>query len=377
MAQTSQNAAAMANNSGVFVSTYHRNQQTTYYLSAGDDGTPQQDYDILGWQDGRGGTENQFDFEDWYPDMPRTWVTQWPTSSWPMSPPNGMQTYTVASSAPTTNVVFSPILPWEHCDTNGYVPYVNVRRTADTEINLSTGGPAGSTAKNLWVISASATDTTTGIPYDQIEIGSYGTLDADGNLWVVLPDNQDLDVTPFVKGKDFLTFTEPPPTKYLSHFGVFVNMPDPGGTANYTGSGFSRNYGHAWWCLSSDAPADAIVQQLKAAGLNSNSVNQLNVQEGYGPVGDLTLVYSPFDLVAPGEVIGSSGDNTNRTYEIGFYGLLGGLNSAQYLSDHPGTYGARNNNCAEEVESLGALVGVPLPNTRYPEVLGHQLPPNN
>ena len=38
-------------------------------------------------------------------------------------------------------------------------------------------------------------------------------LDSYGNLWVVLPDNQDLDVTPQAKGVDFYTFTEPTPSK--------------------------------------------------------------------------------------------------------------------------------------------------------------------
>ncbi|MEI6078306.1 MAG: hypothetical protein WCS94_22190, partial [Verrucomicrobiota bacterium] len=259
-------------------------------------------------------------------------------------------------------------------------------RTAQTVWHVQTGGKAVPGLLNLCQFSGSATEIVNKrgpsandkpIPYDQIAIGSMGNLGTNGVRYNLLPNDRDFDITPTVANLPFYTFSVSG-QKFLSYFEVFVRMPDPAGTANYTGSGFSRDYGHAYWCLSSDAPMNALVQQLKAAGLNTNAVSQFNVQEGYGPVGSsMTFVLADLDFEAPGQVYVSSGGNTNRIYQIGFNGLLTGLNWAQYLSDHPGTYGARYHNCAEELESLGALVGVPLPNTRYPEVLGHQLPPNN
>ena len=39
-------------------------------------------------------------------------------------------------------------------------------------------------------------------------------LGSDGNLWVLLPDNTNLDVTPIVAGVDYYTFVEPMPSEY-------------------------------------------------------------------------------------------------------------------------------------------------------------------
>jgi hypothetical protein len=165
--------------------------------------------------------------------------------------------------------------------------------------------------------------------------------------------------------------------KYLSYFGVYVRMPDPGGTANYTGSFTDRDYGHAWWCLSCDAPVDVIAQQLSAANLNPNAKNRLNVQEGYGPFGNPVWNMTYTDKIAAGRVYSSNDSNTNRIYQIGFDQLTAGLNWAQNLCDNLGTWDAKYNNCAEKVEALGATVGVPLPATRYPEYLGNHLPTAN
>ena len=72
----------------------------------------------------------------------------------------------------------------------------------DVELKLATGGPLGSTQKNLWVISANAQDLDTGeqIPYNQISIGGFGNLDTNGNLYVVLPDDDPDSVTPQANG---------------------------------------------------------------------------------------------------------------------------------------------------------------------------------
>jgi hypothetical protein len=78
-------------------------------------------------------------------------------------------------------------------------------------MKLATGGPPGSRQMNLWCISASATDGSTGqmIDYTNISIGGLGNLDTNGNLWVELPDNNPPVVTPTVKGNNNNTFSKP------------------------------------------------------------------------------------------------------------------------------------------------------------------------
>ena len=68
--------------------------------------------------------------------------------------------------------------------------------------------------KNLWVISASATGYTNlpdtvgyPIPPEQISIGGFGNLDTNGNLYVMLSDNDPADVTPRAPGNNECTFT--------------------------------------------------------------------------------------------------------------------------------------------------------------------------
>jgi hypothetical protein len=78
-------------------------------------------------------------------------------------------------------------------------------------MKLATGGPLGSKAMNLWCITAAARDVDTGLPIppEQISIGSFGNLDTNGNLYVVLPDNDPPTVTPKVAGNNNYTFTKP------------------------------------------------------------------------------------------------------------------------------------------------------------------------
>jgi hypothetical protein len=109
-----------------------------------------------------------------------------------------------------TSIANPPVLAQEHCDINTMPsggPYV--RRTADTEIKLATGGPLGSVQQNLWAITVSATDVATGlpIPNNQICIEGFGNPDTNGNLILLLPDNEVADVTAGVPGHNEFTFS--------------------------------------------------------------------------------------------------------------------------------------------------------------------------
>jgi hypothetical protein len=154
---------------------------------------------------------------DWLIQEPTLGDTVWPATSWPQALPSGVNTtlywnYFPTPTSITTNTatVNSPLLLEEHCDINTMPaggPYV--RRTADTEVELVTGGPLGSRQQNVWVISASATDVATGkpIPYAQISVGSFGNLGMNGCLYVTLLDNAQYDITARVLGNDDYTFS--------------------------------------------------------------------------------------------------------------------------------------------------------------------------
>ncbi|MGO8926992.1 MAG: hypothetical protein ACLQU3_08905, partial [Limisphaerales bacterium] len=228
---------------GVFISQYHHNQQRDDLISWNEGWAWQHSSDVLDWQDGRGGTNTVSSYVDYLFQQPKLDETDWPATAWPQALTNGAETtiiwYDSPPAPPTvttnTSIADPPVLPQEHCDIN-QTPCggPNVRRTADTDILLATGGPLGSAQKNLWAISASPIDVATGqpIPYDQVLIGGFGKLGTDGNLYVVLPDNDPTGVTPKVPGNDYYTRpvgAQEYPLKILAN-GVAL---DPAGVVAY------------------------------------------------------------------------------------------------------------------------------------------------
>ena len=87
-----------------------------------------------------------------------------------------------------------------------YVPWVNGSHVNDdgsdfaitTQITLHTGGKGVVQRQSLFCLTASMTDmiANQNIPPEQIILGSAGALGADYRRWIVLPDNQSIDVTP-------------------------------------------------------------------------------------------------------------------------------------------------------------------------------------
>ena len=121
-----------------------------------------------------------------------------------------------------------PLIQSEHCDISYFkeasdshsYSQVDYKRTAQTKWKLQTGGKALPKQQNLFVVGGSATTIlanfaippfvnlpTQPIPAQNIAIGSLGKLGSDGNLYVALPDNANLDVTPYVAGQNFYTFS--------------------------------------------------------------------------------------------------------------------------------------------------------------------------
>lgn len=308
---------------------------------------------------------------------------------------------------------YPPPAVWDEWDGNSSAgPYLRVqghetetyRRTAQTVWHLHTGGKA-LPRQNLWQLSGSAREMlykraqppfpyytpTSVIPAQDIQVMGE-SLDTNGNLYAILPDGADLDVTPQVGGVDFYTFNVGA-QKYLSHFEVFVCQPDPNGTwvpdpddpSGMTGSLVYLPYvpgihaGHAWWKLWTDAPTDAVNKMT----LNSVNLEYLGVEVGYGPTNGTSL-WNPSTkalITAPGEFPWPNTDTatTNATYTIGFWDLIHGLNYAESIKASPGTYSVANpeNDCVSKTRGYGSSVGVTLPNDRSPEFFGFHLPPDN
>ena len=250
-------------------------------------------------------------------------------------------------------------------------------RTAQTVWHVQTGGKAVP-RQNLWQFSGSASEILSkrsvppfygrlglimrGIDPTQIQImGKY--LNTNGVLYTILPDGQDLDVTPQVKGKDFYTFGVGG-QKYHCQFTAYVLMPDPPPGHN-THNGLT-DWGHAWWCLSSDAPVEAFNQFPP-----TNRFHFVNEQVGYADHG------LPYGFGLKTGVLRDpetdSNPTTSKTYDIGFDGLLSGLSYTQGIKDNPGIYSVTGNNCVQHVVAAGAAAGLALPHDTAPETFGWDL----
>ena len=217
---------------GVYISSYSLTEHMEYTSA---DMHSTWDH-TLNWRDGKGGTDTQHAlYHDPDYDQDYGYIESWPATSWPQ-PPSGHMTevaYNNNEGIRETNVCdnYWPLLDSEHCDvnfqtnigwavdTNGLSIYtgdthVTWRRQAQVVYALNTGGKAIPGVKNLWVISASATNRAVyywpgytpwgvdvdAVPYEQIQIGTLWHLGNDGNLNVLLPDG-DPDVTSKVAGK--------------------------------------------------------------------------------------------------------------------------------------------------------------------------------
>jgi hypothetical protein len=274
------------------------------------------------------------------------------------------------------------------------------------EYKLATGGPLGSTELNLWLIEGSAYNYSSPaairnnsgydnqIPSENISIGHLGCLDENGQLWLLLPDNAQVLITPRVGSGNavYFWFTS---YKYPSHFEVFVRQPFPDYPKDAQGYGpggppigypviniGSLDAGHAWWRLSCTAPTEGIYKQI-----STNCARWVNVEAGYGPLGSSSydwwrmLLLEGFDKQAPGMVYGaSSGATIHRTYSVGFKdkGIVDSANHVEKLSNNPGTWDTGYHSCVDETIITGKHSGVQLPRgDGTPEIFGLNLPPDS
>ncbi len=134
----------------------------------------------------------------------------------------------------------APVIYAEHCNVTNVTISTNsasvstnsYRRTAQTILQLRTGGKPLSHRMTLFRVHAEASRITSprwpveggysgeAIPATNLAVGELGALGADGNLWKALPDNSIHDVTVSVQGgyapTNFYTF-DVTPEKYPLH----------------------------------------------------------------------------------------------------------------------------------------------------------------
>jgi hypothetical protein len=228
-ATDSQNAAATVNSSGIFVDFFSED-----YRNVMDQDDVSYLWDLtFFWANDIGGFESG-DYLDDPPEYIESDSGNCGASSWPQAPAAGL--FTEIYNGITNTSPFTPgPFPFERVSGANF-SYVydfvfplqqnynlNYEQTKTT---LATGGPPGSTKLRLWELSVSAEsqelipseDPVVDVPPDsgfanippqEIAIGSLGYAGSDGVLWVLLPDNITVDVTPYVKGNDNYSFDQP------------------------------------------------------------------------------------------------------------------------------------------------------------------------
>jgi hypothetical protein len=255
---------------GVYIYSYHENDTENYYIppytNSGGYVFPSYTYSDINfthWDDGKGGN-GQWMFND---DSPVLWVYTWPASSFPQPVPSGtgVETYLdYPDIPPYTTTVNAPRLAKEHCGINvGKSPLMptNMQCTADAKIKLATGGPAGSSKMNLWVLTPSATKydfpwsipggdtwwhclTGTAIPAQNISINGQ-TAEPDGNIYVMFADNTSPDITPTIVNDNPKNYTfDVSPQEYIpTHTTECTATGNPDNTRTTIGIGELVDFG--------------------------------------------------------------------------------------------------------------------------------------
>ena len=189
------------------------------------------------WQDGVGGHGSSSNLEltvDWDGTLETNSTSaarSWDTNN------VGMEIDTANDGTlSTNNSIGLPIIASEHCVVNitnkppATVYYTDdddiatnklnetYTRTAQTKWRLETGGKAIPQRLNLWHFSVSSSEITnkmatpyyTGAPSVGIGLSAPVVngwqMKNDGSYWQTLPDGTNIDVTPYVAGKDFYIF---------------------------------------------------------------------------------------------------------------------------------------------------------------------------
>lgn len=330
---------------GAFIASYHNHEHIVYPPVIPGGADSQTGDSTMKWQDGQAG--HFYELVDTYYTTNGAhieYLTDWPTNEWPQALSLGETTSLNWNDGglPSTNnyVDNQPYLPWEHCDLAWMNDFNSGRRTADAEIQLATGGPLGSKQMNLWCLTASATAYTnvdgtmgTNVPYTQIEIGGYGNLDTNGELWVMLPDNDPDIVTPHVNGKNKYTFSVGG-TKYtLKHTTYYPAYADTNlsrttvGVGEQVSFGFQPTMPYAMDWTTTAGSVSPTFSSSTTLTSPSNAVPSLTVTAKLR--GGKSVQFPPFTVVEPSGIDHAKITGTN-SYPLGTAGA--GMTSTVWIA---------------------------------------------
>jgi hypothetical protein len=175
------------------------------------------------WQYASGGFEvdETWNWEYGYPYIYKKFV--WPGNAWPQFDPYPTSEVTFYGSWQTNSLsTYYVPLSEEYADHTEATQNGIIRKLDEhVKMKFKTGGPPGSTRKNLYVLSGTLNGGAS--PPQAMSLGSLGHLGSDGNLYVVLPDNTTEEVTPNVAGMDSYGFHLNPPAKYHPYINLYTS----------------------------------------------------------------------------------------------------------------------------------------------------------
>jgi hypothetical protein len=302
----------------------------------------------------------------------------------------------------------------EHCDINvsGALTYIPdgpddvgglitesqaATRSAHTTLKFQTGGKSTSKLRNIYGLSGSSKQyyyqmasyesvpgwnvtSNVNIQSKNITIGSYGALNTNGTKYLILPDNADVDLTPYVAGVDYYTFNIGQPQKYHSYFDEYVEEATPYNPTNNslwppTSIHGENDVGHAFYCLRTDAPGDALKyvgqgQYFWFTNDDSTAVPRISftnmtvfsgMQVGFYPSSNNVILSFPIPILVSGRLYALDPCITptvKRTFSIGFDDFINGLEFTKGEYFTPGDYTLIGRNCVEfTLEAFTAVGG--------------------
>jgi hypothetical protein len=243
---------------------------------------------------------------------------------------------------------------WENANYTASAPLQggseSVSRTVVTILKLQTGGGAGSKLRNVFNMSASAQQVAPPIagmcvdPDDPATIcgnttPTNGPVSIQTNWWTILPDNDNVVVTPTITSLNDYLFNLNP-TKYNSYLELFTE------SANSS----DVTLGHAFWRLSTDAPTNAF------PSVPSTWLQFLGQCEGFYPDNK----NDPYGY--PGKLQNDNGQtpylNLQRKFYISFPDLISALGATYQVQVSPPNYDLVGWNCANQACDIAYIAGM-------------------
>lgn len=208
-------------------------------------------------------------------------------------------------------------------------------RHADAKVVCHTPPPASPGEQSVYLIHVDATQmlsakwplpfydtpepaTILPVPPESISIGGYGNLDTNGDLYVQLPDDQDVDITPRVDGMDYFIYGVPTPQKFtLSHLTEATAQGNKDSTRTTVGVGeivdLDGMPGNTLWSVSSGT-----LSATNGGSTTFTAPGVAGTSKVTGTVENVTLTLT-FGVVAPSQITYQFA--SARTFPAGLQGV--------------------------------------------------------